>query len=77
MTKILSSMTLLEIVELKPETVDIFRKFEKAAGSCLLCNHLFDSLENVASEYKLNLDHLLASLEKPKQEQILPNKITE
>ena len=63
MTNLLSSMTLLEIVELRPNTVELFRQYEQETGSCLLCNNLFDSLESVASQYNLKLDDLLNRLQ--------------
>jgi len=56
-------MTLLEIIELRPETEAVFRQYEQMTGSCLLCNNLFDSLESVASQYSLKMDDLLNSLQ--------------
>ena len=65
MGPISSSMTLLEIIEKLPDTEKIFRQYEQLTGSCLLCNHLFDSLESVASQYNLALDELLSRLQLP------------
>jgi hypothetical protein len=67
MADILSSMTLLEIIELRPNAVEVFRQYEQAAGSCLLCNNLFDSLESVAIRYDIELDKLLEELENIKE----------
>jgi len=62
MKDIFPSMNLLEIVELRPNTVEVFRQYEEMTGSCLLCNHLFDSLESVAAQYGLKLDDFLKQL---------------
>ncbi len=62
MTNLLSSMTLLEIIELRPNSVEVFRQYEQLTGACLLCNNLFDSLESVSSQYSLELDDFLNRL---------------
>lgn len=59
------SMTILQIIELHPDTVEVFRHYEQITGSCLLCSNLFDSLESVAAQYSLRLDDLLARLASP------------
>ena len=56
-------MTLLQIIELRPEAVEVFRRYEQITGSCLLCSNLFDSLASVADQYELKIDALLAQLE--------------
>jgi hypothetical protein len=71
MTELLSSMTLLEIVELRPDTVEVFRQYEELTGSCLLCSNLFDSLESVASQYSLKLDDLLSRLQTSDEERMI------
>jgi len=63
MVDLLSSMTLLQIIELGPDTVKVFRQYEQITGSCLLCNNLFDSLESVASQYSLKVDDFINSLQ--------------
>lgn len=63
MSDLSPSMTLLQIVELHPDTVEIFRHYEQTTGSCLLCNNLFDSLASVALQYNLDLDDLLKRLQ--------------
>lgn len=63
MPEISPTMTLLQIIELRPETEAVFHQYEKMTGSCLLCHNLFDTLENVATQYSLNLDDLFNSLQ--------------
>lgn len=62
MTTITPNMSLLEIVELSPRSEEVFHQYDDEAGCCLLCNNLFDSLEEVARTYSLDLDQILAKL---------------
>ena len=62
--KISSDMTVLDIVSAYKETVDVFQKYDKHAGECICCNALFESLDKVASKYRIDLDKLLNDLNK-------------
>lgn len=64
MTSITPKMSLLEIVESSPRSEEIIRQFDGEAGCCLLCNNLFDSLEDVARTYSLDLNQILEKLKK-------------
>ncbi len=64
MTSITPKMSLLEIVEASPRSEEIIRQYDGEAGCCLLCNNLFDSLEDVARNYSLDLNQILAKLKK-------------
>jgi hypothetical protein len=64
MTTITPNMSLLEIVELSPRSEEVFHQYDDEAGCCILCNNLFDSLEEVARIYSLDLNQILARLEK-------------
>ena len=57
-------MTILEVVYHYRQTEPVFRKYDEEAGVCLLCQALFDSLAEVAAKYGLNLENLLADLQK-------------
>jgi predicted DNA-binding ribbon-helix-helix protein len=57
-------MSLLEIVETNPRAEEIIRQYDGEAGCCLLCNNLFDSLEDVARTYSLELMQIIAKLKK-------------
>ncbi|MGI6548483.1 MAG: hypothetical protein ACOX4Q_00395 [Syntrophomonadales bacterium] len=63
-TLITPAMSLLEIVELSPQSEEVFHQYDDEAGCCLLCNNLFDPLEEVAKTYSLDLDQILARLRK-------------
>jgi hypothetical protein len=64
MTIITPNMSLLEIVELSPQSEEVFHQYDDEAGCCLLCNNLFDPLEEVAGIYSLDVNQILAKLKK-------------
>jgi hypothetical protein len=55
-------MTVLDVVSTYRETEDVFRRYDNQAGECICCNALFDTLQEVATKYGLNLQELLAEL---------------
>lgn len=62
--KIQKEMILLDIVEKYPETEDVFHMYDEVAGVCILCSHLFDSLEVVANKYNIDLEKVIQQLNK-------------
>lgn len=56
-------MTVLDVVSRYRQTEAVFRKYDEKAGVCLCCQALFDSLQDVAERYGLDLVKLLADLE--------------
>jgi hypothetical protein len=60
--KITAAMTLLDVVHAHPATEPVFRSRDGQAGVCLLCAALFETVESVAVTYGLDLDTLLADL---------------
>jgi len=56
-------MTLLEIMYRWRASETVFRAYESQAGVCLRCQALFDTLEDVARKYRLDLKALLADLQ--------------
>jgi len=63
MNRITPDMTVLEVVSRYRQAEDVFRKYDAAAGVCLCCQALFDSLSEVARKYSLDLARLLTDLE--------------
>jgi hypothetical protein len=61
--RITPEMTILEVICQHRQTEEIFRKYDAAAGTCLCCQALFESLAEVARKYGLELEKLLADLE--------------
>jgi hypothetical protein len=55
-------MTVLDVVSTYRETEDVFRRYDNQAGECVCCNALFETLQDVAAKYGLNLQELLAEL---------------
>lgn len=56
-------MTVLDVICQYRQTEEVFRKYDAAAGVCLCCQVLFDSLADVAGKYGLDSQRLLADLE--------------
>lgn len=57
-----SKMTLVEIMSQWRSTEEIFKSYETQAGTCLRCHDLYNTLEEVAQKYNLDLPQLLADL---------------
>jgi len=56
-------MTVLDVVSRYRETEAVFKRYDAQAGACICCQALFESLQDVANKYHLNLKRLLADLE--------------
>ena len=56
-------MTVLEIIHRYRQTETVFRKYDEQAGTCICCNALFETLEEVAEKYNLGMEGLLLELE--------------
>ncbi len=56
-------MTLLEVMDLYPQSETVFRRYDGQAGVCLCCQALFEPLRQIAEKYNLNLKTLLEDLE--------------
>lgn len=61
---ITQKMTILDIVEKYPETEAVFHEYDSFLGKCLLCNNLFNTIEEIAKSYNLNLIELIEKLNK-------------
>lgn len=58
------NITILDLVNKYPETIPIFSMYDEEFSICICCNSLFDTLENAASKNSLNLEKLLADINK-------------
>jgi hypothetical protein len=56
-------MTLIEVLHQHRQTEAVFRRYEGEAQGCLLCHALFDTLEEAAAKYGLDLTRLLNDLQ--------------
>jgi len=57
-------MTVLDVIAKYRSTETVFKSYDQQAGVCICCEALFDSLEDVAHKFGLNLEKLLSELEK-------------
>lgn len=62
-TEISPQMTLLEIMYRWRASEAVFRAYENQAGVCLRCQALFDTLEDAARKYRLDLEGLRRDLQ--------------
>ncbi|MBN1850577.1 MAG: hypothetical protein JW932_18555 [Deltaproteobacteria bacterium] len=56
-------MTILDIISKYRETEVVFKRYDEKAGECICCQALFDTVQDVAQRYGLNLDELLAEID--------------
>jgi hypothetical protein len=56
-------MTVLDIVHRYRATEAVFKRWDSRAGECICCQALFDTIQQVADRYGLDLDQLMAELE--------------
>lgn len=60
---ITKEMTILDIVEEYPKTEDLFKSYDQLVGKCVLCNNLFDSLDDFTTENNIDLQDLINKIE--------------
>ena len=58
-----AEMSVLDVLSRYRHAEDVFRKYDERAGECICCNALFESLNDLAARYGLDLDTLLKELE--------------
>ena len=63
---ITKDMEILDIVDAYPETEQVFRSYDQAAGQCIMCKHLFDTVEELARLYKFDIEEVLERLNNAK-----------
>jgi hypothetical protein len=54
--------TVLDVVAEHPATEAVFRRYDAAAGCCLLCQGLFETIPGLAERFGLDREVLLADL---------------
>ena len=57
-----ADMTILEIVTEHPETEVVFKSYDERVGECVCCQRLFETVQQVAEKYKLDLAEFLEEL---------------
>ncbi len=61
--RITMDMTVLEVIDRYRNTESVFKKYDEQAGVCICCQSLFETIGEVATKYRLNLDQFLLDLE--------------
>jgi hypothetical protein len=56
-------MTVLDVISKYRQTESVFKQYDQQAGECICCQALFESLQDVAAKYNLDLEELLTDLE--------------
>lgn len=56
-------MTVLDIISKYRETEAVFKRYDDKAGECICCQALFDTVQDVAQKYGLDLTELMSDLE--------------
>ncbi len=54
--------TVLDLVAAHPETESVFRRYDAAAGTCILCQALFETVNGLASRFALDREALVSDL---------------
>jgi hypothetical protein len=52
----------LSVVEQHPATQAVFERYDAQAGECICCNALFQTIEEVAAKYSLDLEVFLEDI---------------
>jgi hypothetical protein len=55
-------MTVLDIVARWPATQDVFRGYDETAKECIMCQALFETVQEVCSRYGLDEQGLVEEL---------------
>jgi hypothetical protein len=56
-------MTVLDIISKYRETEAVFKQYDEKAGECICCQALFNTVQDVAEKYGLDLAELVIDLE--------------
>ena len=59
---ITAERTVLELVELYPETELVFEHYTRRLGICICCEALFCTVREVADRYEIDIDELMVRL---------------
>lgn len=55
---------ILDIVSDYPQAEEIFKPYDDIVGKCVMCNHLFETVEEFSDMYGLDMEDLLKKLNK-------------
>jgi len=72
--QITSGANLLDIVSKWPAADALFRRYDEKADVCLWCSCLFDTLEEIAKKYELDLNSIMREINDVATEENQANK---
>lgn len=55
-------MTVLDIIHRHRETEAVFRRYDAAAGECICCTSLFETLQDVSEKYGFDVNELMDAI---------------
>ncbi|PIP39601.1 MAG: hypothetical protein COX19_07465 [Desulfobacterales bacterium CG23_combo_of_CG06-09_8_20_14_all_51_8] len=55
-------MTVLDIIGKYRETEAVFKRYDAAAGECICCNALFETVKEISEKYEIDLQEILRDL---------------
>jgi hypothetical protein len=58
------TVTVLDLTAAHPATQDVFRAYDAAAGGCILCQALFETISDLAARFDLDRAVLVSNLER-------------
>jgi len=53
---------ILDLVMEYPQLEDVFKPYDEIIGKCVMCHHLFETLDEFSSLYNLVLSSLLSEI---------------
>lgn len=56
------NMIILDLVNKHPETIPVLSDYDRKFSTCICCSSLLETLEKAANKHRLNLEKLLADL---------------
>lgn len=59
----MKNMTILEVLNKFPETIPVFREYDKKYSTCLCCTSMLETIEMAAVKNRVDLKNLLADLQ--------------
>jgi len=59
---ITANLTILDVISTYPETEKVFKSYDTSIGECICCQSLFDTVQQVAEKYSLDLSEILKKL---------------
>lgn len=65
-----SGLKIIDVVYKYPRTEEVFREYDHKLGACVLCEHLFDTVHELAVRHDIDLEELMTKLERSMSQQV-------